>query len=79
MSGRSRTRRRLDQSVSASGSAPLEQVLCEFYEAVGMPLIEGYGHRRRRVDLNPLDRPRPGSIGKALPGLDVRFARRELW
>ena len=49
--------------------------LAEFYEAVGMPLIEGYGLTEGGVvSLNPLDRPKPGSIGKPLPGMEVRFA-----
>ena len=61
--------------IAASGAAPLSKDLAEFYEAVGMPLIEGYGLTEGGVvSLNPLDRPKPGSIGKALPGIDVRFA-----
>jgi long-chain acyl-CoA synthetase len=58
--------------VAASGAAPLGQELAEFYEAIGMPLIEGYGLTEGGVvSLNPLDRPKPGSIGKALPGVEV--------
>ncbi len=58
--------------VAASGAAPLGKDLAEFYEAIGMPLIEGYGLTEGGVvSLNPLDRPKPGSIGKALPGVDV--------
>ena len=61
--------------VPASGAAPLSKDLAEFYEAVGMPLIEGYGLTEGGVvSLNPLDRPKPGSIGKPLPGVEVRLA-----
>ena len=55
--------------VAASGAAPLGKDLAEFYAAIGMPLIEGYGLTEGGVAaLNPLDRPKPGSIGKLLPG-----------
>ena len=61
--------------VAASGAAPLSKDLAEFYEAVGMPLIEGYGLTEGGVaTLNPLDRPKPGSIGKPLLGVEARFA-----
>src|ERR1022692_4980236 len=62
--------------VAASGAAPLSKDLAEFYEAVGMPLIEGYGLTEGGVaTLNPLDRPKPGSIGKPLcPAVETRFA-----
>ena len=61
--------------VAASGAAPLSKDLAEFYEAVGMPLIEGYGLTEGGVaTLNPLDRPKPGSIGKPLPGVEVRVS-----
>ena len=61
--------------VAASGAAPLSKDLAEFYEAVGLPLIEGYGLTEGGVaTLNPLDGPRPGSIGRPLPGVEVRFA-----
>jgi len=61
--------------VAASGAAPLSKDLAEFYEAVGMPLVEGYGLTEGGVaTLNPLDRPKAGSIGKPLPGVEVRFA-----
>jgi long-chain acyl-CoA synthetase len=61
--------------VAASGAAPLSKDLAEFYEAIGMPLVEGYGLTEGGVaTLNPLDRPKPGSIGKALPGVQVRFS-----
>lgn len=59
--------------IAASGAAPLGQDLAEFYEAIGMPLIEGYGLTEGGVcALNPLHAVRPGSIGKALPGVEFR-------
>ncbi len=60
---------------AASGAAPLSKELGEFYAAIGMPLIEGYGLTEGGVaTLNPPDRPKPGSIGKALPGVDVKIS-----
>ncbi|HVV44389.1 MAG TPA: AMP-binding protein, partial [Bryobacteraceae bacterium] len=60
--------------VAASGAAPLGADLAEFYEAIGMPLIEGYGLTEGGVAaLNPLDAPKPGSIGKALPRVEFRI------
>ncbi|MGA2268963.1 MAG: AMP-dependent synthetase/ligase [Bryobacteraceae bacterium] len=60
--------------IAASGAAPLGKDLAEFYEAIGMPLIEGYGLTEGGVaTLNPLDRPKPGSIGKPLAGVEARF------
>ena len=39
-----------------------------------MPLIEGYGLTEGGVTmLNPLDRPKSGSIGKLLPGVEARL------
>jgi len=59
--------------VAASGAAPLSKDLAEFFEAVGMPLIEGYGLTEGGVAaLNPIDAPRAGSIGKVLPGVEMR-------
>ena len=61
--------------IAASGSAPLGRDLALFFDAIGMPLIEGYGLTEGGiVSFNPLDRPKAGSIGKALPGVDVRIA-----
>jgi long-chain acyl-CoA synthetase len=60
--------------IAASGAAPLGADLAEFYEAIGMPLIEGYGLTEGGVAaLNPLDAARPGSIGKALPGVEFKI------
>jgi len=61
--------------IAASGGAPLGKDLAEFYAAIGMPLIEGYGLTEAGiVTFNPLDRSKPGSIGKLLPGVEARLA-----
>ena len=60
--------------IAASGAAPLGKDLAEFFAAIGMPLIEGYGLTEAGViSFNPLDRPKPGSIGKLLPGVQARL------
>jgi long-chain acyl-CoA synthetase len=59
--------------IAASGAAPLSADLAEFFEAVGIPLAEGYGLTEGGVTaLNPLDTPHPGSIGKPLPGVEFK-------
>jgi long-chain acyl-CoA synthetase len=61
--------------VAASGAAPLGKDLARFYAAIGMPLIEGYGLTEGGVVcLNPIDRPKSGSIGVKLPGVELKLA-----
>ncbi len=61
--------------IAASGAAPLGKELAEFFSAIGLPLIEGYGLTEAGVIcFNPLERPKPGSIGKLLPGIQARLA-----
>ena len=58
-----------------SGAAPLGKDLAEFYDAIGMPLVEGYGLTEGGVaTFNPIGFPKPGSIGKLLPGVQARIA-----
>jgi long-chain acyl-CoA synthetase len=57
-----------------SGAAPLGKDLATFFGAVGLPLVEGYGLTEGGVTmLNPIDRIKPGSIGKPLPGIEVKL------
>jgi long-chain acyl-CoA synthetase len=60
--------------VAVSGAAPLGKDLAEFYAAIGLPLIEGFGLTEGGVaTFNPIDNPRSGSIGKLLPGVEARI------
>jgi long-chain acyl-CoA synthetase len=73
----SRIRERLGGRLrlAASGAAPLSKDLNEFFSAIGLPILEGYGLTEAGVlCFNPLDRPKPGSIGKLLPGAQARIA-----
>ena len=59
--------------IAISGAAPLGKDLAEFFAAIGLPLVEGYGLTEAGVvSMNPLDRPKPGSIGKLMPGVEAR-------
>ena len=61
--------------IAASGAAPLCKDLGEFYEAIGMPISEGYGLTEGGVvSLNPGEHPKPGSIGKPLAGVEISFS-----
>ncbi len=61
--------------IGVSGAAPLGADLAEFYEAIGMPLTEGYGLTEGGVAaFNPIGRAKPGSIGVPVPGAEVRIA-----
>jgi long-chain acyl-CoA synthetase len=61
--------------IACSGAAPLSKELAEFYEAIGMPLIEGYGLTEGGiVAMNPIVMPRAGTIGRALPTVETKIA-----
>ena len=61
--------------IAISGAAPLGKELGAFYDAIGMPLCEGYGLTEGgTAAFNPIDRPKLGSIGKPLSGYEVRIA-----
>ena len=61
--------------IAISGAAPLGTEMAEFYEAIGMPLTEGYGLTEGGVAaFNPIGRAKPGSIGVPVPGDEFRVA-----
>ena len=58
-----------------SGSAPLSPKIGEFFFAINVPILEAYGLTESSPGIsgNPLAAPRLGTVGKLLPGVEVRI------
>ncbi|MFZ7087749.1 AMP-dependent synthetase/ligase [Curtobacterium sp. RRHDQ10] len=63
-------------SFAISGSAPLSPRLAHFFRSVGVLVLEGYGltETTAPATVNRAAEVRIGSVGRALPGVEVRIA-----
>jgi long-chain acyl-CoA synthetase len=61
--------------IAVCGAAPASPELFEFYWALGIPLIEGYGMTESTgvISVQRVSAPRLGTVGEPWPGIEVRL------
>jgi long-chain acyl-CoA synthetase len=67
--------------VAVSGGAPLSPAIAQCFLGLGLPIMQGYGMTETSpvVSVNTLKDNIPNSVGRALPGVEVRIGEnREL-
>jgi long-chain acyl-CoA synthetase len=59
-----------------TGAAPIAKEILEFFYACGVPIMEGYGMTETSTvaTVNTLEAYRFGSVGKPLPGVEIKIA-----
>jgi long-chain acyl-CoA synthetase len=62
--------------IAFSGAAPISPNVLKFFNALGLPLIEGYGQTEGTgvTTTSHLGQLKIGTVGKALPGTEVKIA-----
>ncbi len=61
---------------ATTGAAPIAPELIKWFQAIGVPLFEGYGMTESSgiISLNTLERQQIGTVGHPLPGTQVRIS-----
>jgi long-chain acyl-CoA synthetase len=59
-----------------SGGAPLSKDIAEFFYAMGLIILEGYGltETSPMLSINTFENIRLGTVGKPVPGVDIKIA-----
>ncbi|MEV8554812.1 AMP-dependent synthetase/ligase [Streptomyces glaucescens] len=61
---------------ATSGGSPLSRELSRFFEGIGIPVHDGYGLTETSggITMQPHGREKSGTVGRALPGTEIRVA-----
>ena len=61
---------------AVTGAAPIATEILQFFWAAGVPVLEGYGmtESSTAITYSTIEHHRWGSVGRALPGCEVRIA-----
>ena len=65
----------LDEAeICITGAAPLPAEILAWFRAIGVPLTEGYGMSETTAVLTWANDPKPGCVGRAATGVELRIA-----
>ena len=65
----------LDEAeICITGAAPLPAEILTWFRAIGVPLTEGYGMSENCAVLTWANDPKPGCVGRAATGVEIRIA-----
>jgi long-chain acyl-CoA synthetase len=61
---------------AASGAAPIDPAIIEFFQALGLPIVEGWGMSElcNAATIAVPGESRNGAVGRAYPGVELRIA-----